>query len=169
MNCEKCHIEMEERKVTLQNPYRYDLSGLSNVYLAGITVRTCSTCKAAVPVIPRIAELHKVIAHALARKPTLLRGEEIRFLRKHGGFPAQKFAALLGVSPEHFSRVENGHYPSLSKSADRLARAIATTASDGETARDILLRIANELERKGQVAEQLPLFSLEQNHWKAAA
>jgi putative zinc finger/helix-turn-helix YgiT family protein len=169
MYCEKCQIEMEGRKATVQHPYAYDLSGLRNIFLAGILVRVCPRCHAEVPVIPRIAELHRVIARALVSKPALLNGEEIRFLRKQAGFPAQKFAALLGVSPEHLSRFENGHYLSLSKSADRLARAIATVANDGETARDVLLKIANELEKKGQMAEQRPLFSLEQNHWKAAA
>ena len=127
MYCEQCQIEMVERKATVKHPYTYDLSGLSNVRLVGITVYTCPRCGVTSPVIPRIEELHQVIARALVRKPSMLSGEEIRFLRKHAGFPAKKFAALLGVAPEHLSRVENGHRESLSASADRLVRAIATT------------------------------------------
>jgi transcriptional regulator with XRE-family HTH domain len=89
--------------------------------------------------------LHQELARALARKPSFLSGEEIRFLRKHAGFPAQQFAALLGVSPEHLSRVENGHTSTLGSSTDRLARAIATIATNGEEARRILLRIADQV------------------------
>jgi DNA-binding transcriptional regulator YiaG len=160
---------MVENKATVQNPYRYDLSGLSNVYLAGIVVRICPRCNAEVPVIPRIAELHREIARALVRKPAPLDGEEIRFLRKQAGFPAQKFATLLGVTPEHLSRVENGHITSLGTSTDRLARAIATLASDETTAKEMLLKIADELEKKDQATEQRPIFRLEQNHWRMAA
>lgn len=145
MNCDTCHMAMGVRKATRQKPYRYDLSGLSNVSLVGITVRTCPQCGGEVPVIPRIAELHDVLARSLIQKPTLLSGEEIRFLRKHEGFPAQKFAVLLGITPEHLSRVENGHTNNLGTSADRLARAIATIVKDGETAREVLLQIADQL------------------------
>lgn len=169
MRCDECQIAMEEREATVESPYAYGLSGLSNVFLAGITVHTCPRCGVESPVIQRIAELHQVIARVLAQKPASLRGDEIRFLRKHAGFPARKFAALLGVTPEHLSRVENGHTKSLGESADRLARAIATIAKDGEEARDILLKIADELESAHPKTERKPLFKLEKKHWKAAA
>ncbi len=171
MNCDTCDMAMRERKATRQKPYRYDLSGLSNVSLVGITMHTCPQCGGEVPVIPRIAELHDVLARSLIQKPTLLNGEEIRFLRKHEGFPAQKFAALLGITPEHLSRVENGHTSNLGTSADRLARAIATIAKDGEAAREVLLQIAEQL-AEPQRPVQSPrsyFLKLEQQHWKAAA
>jgi putative transcriptional regulator len=160
---------MKERKTTTQVPYQYDLSGLSNVYLVGITVRTCPNCKAETPVIPRIAELHRILAHALVHKPAPLTGKEVRFLRKQEGFPAQKFAALLAITPEHLSRFENGHTPTLGASTDRLARAIATIVKDGEAAREILLQMAEDLEKKPpRPSTTKHLVKLEQNRWKAA-
>jgi len=168
MLCEDCRMEMVERKATMKEPYHYDVSGLSNVYLAGIMVQRCPRCKEESPLIPRIEELHRTIARALIHKPGVLSGEEIRFLRKQAGFPAQKFAALLGIRPEHLSRVENGRTASFGTPTDRLARAIATTANDGEDAREILLKVADTLERKGRKGEHKPLFKLEQNHWRAA-
>lgn len=169
MRCEQCQSEMRERKATVKDPYHYDLSGLSNVYLAGITVQYCQRCNIEAPIIPRIEDLHREITRVLVHKPTALKGEEIRFLRKQVGFPAQKFAALLGVTPEHLSRVENGHTASLGKPADRLARTIATKVNDGESVREILLKIADELEQERQTEKENPLFELEQNRWRAAA
>lgn len=169
MLCEECHLEMVERKATGKAPYHYDVSGLSHVYLAGIVVQRCPRCRAESPAIPRIAELHQAIARALIHKPGVLHGEEIRFLRKHAGFPARQFAALLGIRPAHLSRVENGHTVSFGPPTDRLARAIATTANGGEDAREMLLTMADNLERKGRKGALTPLFTLEQNHWRVAA
>jgi len=155
---------------TVEAPYFYDLSGLRNAYLAGILVRQCPRCHAESPVIPRIAELHRVMARHLVHKPGLLRGDEIRFLRKHAGFPARKFAALLGVDPSHLSRVENGHIRALGPTADRLARAVAAATLDWKTARETLLRVAAEIEEKSlREARQLPLFRLVRNRWQTAA
>lgn len=161
---------MRERKATPQEPYRDEFSGLSNLYLTGITVRYCPECGVESPLIPRVEALHRELARTLVHKSSLLRGEEVRFLRKHAGFPAQKFAALLGISPEHLSRVENGHTSTLGSSTDRLARAIATIATDGEEAREILLRIADQVEKPARKQSSgKRLLSLERNRWKAAA
>lgn len=168
MLCEDCQMEMVERKATVKAPYHYDVSGLSHVYLAGIVVQRCPRCKEESPAIPRTEELHRAIARALIHKPGVLRGEEIRFLRKQAGFPAQNFAALLGIRPEHLSRVENGRTASFGPPTDRLARAIATTANNREDVREILLKVADTLEQKGRRARHNPLFTLKQNHWSIA-
>ncbi len=160
---------MAERQATPQRPYRYRLSGLSSVALAGIVVRHCPQCRAEQPVIPRIAELHRAIALDLVRKPGLLEGEEVRFLRKWAGFPARKFAALLGVSPEHLSRIENGQTASFGAPTDRLARAAAVAGRDIEAARDILLRVTDMIDRKRRRVAKPLVFRLERNRWKAAA
>ena len=57
------------RKATKERLYEYTLSGLSNVYLTGITVYTCPVCEAEGPVIPKIDQLHDSIAAALIKKP----------------------------------------------------------------------------------------------------
>jgi transcriptional regulator with XRE-family HTH domain len=151
---------------TQKAPYQYSLSGLKNVYLSGIVVHECPDCRAALPVIPRVEELHDLIARDLASKRGLLSGDEIKFLRKNAGFPAAKFAALLGVDPAHLSRIENGHTDALGESADRLARAIAMIAKDGDAAREVLLEMADEMEAREPLRkprhkpDQRPLFRL---------
>jgi len=74
----------------------------------------------------------------LIEKNGPLVGEEIRFLRKNVGFSGTQFAALIEVRPETLSRAENGH-TTLSATVDKMVRAIAEAASDGEQVRDLLL------------------------------
>jgi transcriptional regulator with XRE-family HTH domain len=170
MTCEHCSVGMVKRETTVRAPYRYPLSGLTHLRLAGIAVFRCPACGDERPVIPRIGELHRVVARLLVRKPGRLTAEEIRFLRKHAGFPGYKFAKLLGVSPAYLSRVENRRRGALSATADRLARAISVAATDGEATREALLQLADQLGRKVVARPvQLPLFRLTGNAWRKAA
>jgi len=77
--CEVCGQAMVTKKATMADPYRYEMSGLDNVFLAGIEVGRCGKCDARVPVIPKIEQLHKAIAKYLVFKKDLLSGKEIRF------------------------------------------------------------------------------------------
>ena len=80
----------------------------------------------------------------------------------------------MGVDPSHLSRVENGHTESLGETADRLARAIAVIARDGDAARDVLLRMADDVgkealpERPGKKA-QTPVYKMEKKRWLRVA
>jgi len=172
-NCCECRSLVIRRILTVQKPYHYDVSGLKDVYLAGITVEYCPKCNTEAPVIPRIAELHAVIAKSLVDKPTLLTGEELRFLRKWAGFPAKQFAALLRIDASHLSRVENGKTRHLGAPVDKLARAMAMAAIDKEFTKEILLHIAERMiqEKKGKRAgaSRVPVFKLVSNRWNKAA
>jgi transcriptional regulator with XRE-family HTH domain len=97
----------------------------------------------------------------------MLKGSEIRFLRKHAGLPAREFAKLVGVSAEHLSRIENGHTDSLGKPTDRLVRALTLTAKDGREARTTLLSIADGLKKgtKGGKREH-PSYALRRQGWQ---
>ena len=139
MQCDICEEDMKSRKATSETPYHYDLSGLENVFLVGITVYTCQHCDIKIPEIPRVTELNQTIAETLANKPTLLTGPEIRFLRNRAGFSAKKFAALLNVTSEHLSRIENNNSQGIGGAADKLAR-VATV--DGEQVREFLSRLS---------------------------
>jgi transcriptional regulator with XRE-family HTH domain len=174
MECDYCHVDMSEKQATMANPYRYTLSGLKDVCLAGIVVYECPRCGVVAPVIPRIAELHDVIARALVKEPRPLRGDEVRFLRKAAAFPARKFASLLGITPQHLSRIENGHTATLGRAADRLARFIAIKARDGEDAREVFMQVADRLEQEAQkkvvMADTSACFELKRGSgWKEAA
>ncbi len=102
---------------------------------------------------------------------TLLTGDELRFLRKHAGFPAARFAALLGVSAAHLSRFENGHAGNnLGAPADRLARALVAAASAGEDLRTVLLDRAGPVGRRTKRPKPvLATFRLVRNRWRHSA
>lgn len=162
--CESCAGSITVRKTTKDRPYHYTISGLDNVFLVGIDVEECEACKIQEPIIPKLPELHQIIAKELLRKEELLAGNEIRFLRKNAGIPAKRFAALIQQSPEHLSRVENGKTENLGPTADKLARAVISAANESEDVRKLLLEIAD-----GHINAKQTVYSLEEDHWKLAA
>ena len=109
MNCGYCKAEMKKRRATRDDPYCYRQSRLRELFLHGIDVYVCPTGHEEAPIIPRVTQLYTSLADEITKRPGLLRGDEIRFLRKQAGLAAQDFAQLIGVTPEHLSRVENGH------------------------------------------------------------
>jgi transcriptional regulator with XRE-family HTH domain len=175
VGCEECGGRTVLHHATVENPYPYEeLSGLKGVGLAGISVQRCVKCGAESPIIPRIGELHRLIVTGLVNKPAALAGDEIRFLRKNAGFPARKFAALIGIDPSHLSRVETGKTRRLGPSTDVLARAVVLAESrGGDAARDILLDVAKRAQLRKQEAKrarlgrQPLLFRLQGNRWAA--
>jgi putative zinc finger/helix-turn-helix YgiT family protein len=101
--------------------YRYTESGLPNVVLLGVNVRRCPKCGEVELLLPRVAELHRVIARAVVHKPARLTGAEVRFLRKHLGWSGTDFAEHMGVDPTTVSAWENDR-KQLGPSSDRLLR-----------------------------------------------
>jgi len=169
MRCDECQGTMAARVATEERPYLYTLSGLHGVGLVGITVWTCGTCGEQSPEVPRMGELHRLIARTLIQQPHLLRGDEVRFLRKQAGFAAGEFATLLGVDRTHLSRVENEHTPTLGETSDRLVRALVTIAMGGEADRQSLLTLARKLVKPRRRSAHPCIFALSHNHWKVAA
>lgn len=98
-----------------------DASGLSGITLVGVEVQRCTNCGELEVTIPRIKEIHRLIALTLLRKPARLTPAEIRFLRKYLGWSGKDFAAHVGVAPETVSRWEQGQ-DQMGVSADRLLR-----------------------------------------------
>ncbi|MGD0092118.1 MAG: type II TA system antitoxin MqsA family protein [Planctomycetota bacterium] len=117
MKCFECGTEMKVSRETRRDKE----SGLPNVTLKNVEVRRCLACGAEDVVIPRIEELHRLLAKALLHKPGRLTGPEVRYLRKYLGWSSEDFAACMGVVRETISRWENGHEP-MSPQAERLLR-----------------------------------------------
>lgn len=138
MNCDVCKVRARSRRATLDRPYHYGASGLGNVWLVGITTLTCERCGVTVPVLPRAAELHRVIARGLVEKPGALTGDELRFLRRSTGRMAKDFAALVCIDPATLSRMEAGAQ-AIGPATDKLARAVAATALDAKQVGRVLL------------------------------
>lgn len=109
-----------EKIATRDNPYHFQESGLSNIYLVGVRCFVYESGKV-IPEIPAIKSLLQLIARDLIEKPTALTGEEIRFLRKRLGKKQIDVAHDMGVEPETLSRCENGKQK-LGESNDKFMR-----------------------------------------------
>lgn len=175
MNCNVCNQTMKGSLATLKNPYRYTESGLEDVLLIGVKMYECPVCHETSSVISKIEELHALISIDLIATPGLLSGPQVRFLRKHAGFPAQEFAALIGVTPSHFSRFENEKLKNLGVPTDRLIRAFCYTAQTNEKGKMALQKLAallaqsSKLKGTQKLKKLAPVFKLDRNHWKSTA
>src|SRR5262249_52236287 len=160
MKCIKCGATMRVRKES----YRYDESGLKHVTLVGVEVARCPHCDNYEISIPRIEELHRLIAKLLIDKSTRFTGEEVRFLRKSLGWSGSDFAKHMGVAEEPVSRWENDAAP-IGPQADRLLRFLVaqgklTTSYPTERLQQINLRKATATRLK---------LATKQKHWMVQA
>jgi putative zinc finger/helix-turn-helix YgiT family protein len=119
MNCTECGAAMTEKAEN----YRYRECGLPSVTLIGVLIRRCNQCGDYEVAIPRVEELHRLIARALIEKQTRLTGAEVRFLRKSLGLSGPDFARRMGVTIETVSRWENDA-AAIGAQADRLLRLL---------------------------------------------
>jgi putative zinc finger/helix-turn-helix YgiT family protein len=119
MRCLQCGGKMS----TKRENYRYAACGLPNVTLVGVKVRRCAACGEHEVAIPRIDELHRVLAATVVRRTSRLSSHEVRFLRKYLGYSGVDFAKVVGVSAETVSRWENGK-ETMRPSAEKLVRML---------------------------------------------
>jgi transcriptional regulator with XRE-family HTH domain len=103
------------------------------------------------------------ISDVLVKKRGPLVGCELRYLRKFSDFASKDFAKLLGVTPEHLSRLENGAKP-LAPTLDKLSRALVA-ASRNKGVNEVLLRAP----QKGASARWFPRLTWKKDHWESAA
>jgi putative zinc finger/helix-turn-helix YgiT family protein len=102
--CTVCGATQVSERRTLDYPE----SGLDNVQLNNVPVWICANGHEEVEV-PAIGTLHSLLAELIIRKPVAMKGKEVRFLRKRVGLTAKEFSRRIGLSPEYFSQIENGH------------------------------------------------------------
>ena len=134
-------LQHVERKTVM-----YPESGLPNVQLVNVPVWICSNGHEEVEV-SAVTELHELLAHMIIRKPALLQGSEIRFLRRRGELSAKEFAGRIGISSQHLSRLENDK--NKSKILDlliRLALATLIAARDGKSFPADLVPLVDQLD-----------------------
>ncbi len=142
MKCDECGgLITTERDVVR----RYEIGGLSHVELHGVEVSMCASCGREEVAIPRIGQLHHVIAQAFVTQQRMLAPVEIRFLRKHIGLSGVDFAQRMGVARETVSRWETGATP-MGAVADRLLRLLVVTHAPTESyAVDDFLQVLNDM------------------------
>ena len=137
-NFHECH-DFVERLATPKAPYRFVDSGLPNVYLIGVRYWICKECGKQRAEIPFLKDLMVKIARAVVRQEAPLNHAEIRFLRKRLGKKSSEFAKIIGITPEHLSRLESGDTAyNTSKSADRLIRVYYSLLSGDESLKDTM-------------------------------
>ena len=76
MRCPNCGKEM----VRMEGIYPYHESGLKNVTLVNVPMYKCPACKETEVEIPRLEELHLLLAFLIVLQPDPLKGEEVRYL-----------------------------------------------------------------------------------------
>lgn len=128
MICDECGGQVE---TDAQAVRRYDMGGLPHVELHGVEVTKCNGCGKEGVAIPRLGQLHRVLADGFITQRRMLAPVEIRFLRKHIGLSAADFAQRMGVARETVSRWETGAKP-MGALADRLLRLLVVTHQPSE-------------------------------------
>lgn len=123
---------------------RYVIGGLPHVELHGVEVIKCAACGQEGIAIPRLGQLHRVLADAFVKQQRMLAPVEVRYLRKHIGLSAADFAQMMGVARETVSRWETGAQ-AMGAVADRLLRLLVLTHEPTESyAVEDLLRELND-------------------------
>jgi putative zinc finger/helix-turn-helix YgiT family protein len=125
--CPDCGEKLRVRR----QPHRYTVHKNWAITIADAEVRLCEKCGYFEVVIPKPDALHRTIAAAVIRKPTLLSGPEMAFLRSELGMNGKVLAKALGVVPESVSRWEHGVMP-ISPTIDHLLRTMVALTLDGE-------------------------------------
>jgi DNA-binding transcriptional regulator YiaG len=166
MNKHECKMHRKERRATLDDPYQFLDSGLSNIYLAGVRYWECGECNRKAAEIPALVQLMSVIARSVVMKPALLNGEEIRFLRKRLGKKSADFAELINKTPEHFSKLENDQLP-LTEDTDKLIRlTYGMLSGDQKVFAEIIAKAEEWLRSISNRHEENITFKKKSGGWK---
>lgn len=164
MNCDDCGKQVMTESNAVR---RYEIGGLPHVELHGVEVTRCEGCGKEGVAIPRIGQLHSVLAAAFVAQPRMLAPVEVRFLRKHIGLSMADFAQMMGVARETVSRWETGASP-MGAVADRLLRLFVLTHEPTECyAVDDLLRDLND-EPAPKKLSPVPLWNNHETGWTKA-
>lgn len=161
MNCFECGAEM----VSTVERYRYDESGLPNVWLENVEIHRCPECGEVEVVIPGLDTLHRVIAERLARKPTRLTGAEIRFIRKTVGWSAKDLARFMHIDPATLSRWETGK-ENAGPQSDMLVRLLFV---HHEPVRDYSVENLASIDTSNEPGEEPVALKNDSGTWMATA
>ncbi len=122
--CPSCHGPMRK---SLEDFDYTKMAGGVRVMLRKVEILRCTGCDESEVVIPRILELHRLIATDIAQVPRRLTPAEVRFLRKWLKRTGLELAALCRVTPATVSRWENGRTP-IGSTAEQLLRLLVLSS-----------------------------------------
>ena len=123
MKCDECGGPVTTERDAVR---RYVVGGVPHVELHGVEVSRCEACGKESIGIPRVGQLHRLLAQTFVKQHRMLAPVEVRFLRKHIGLSGSDFAQRMGVARETVSRWETGATP-MGAVADRLLRLLVVT------------------------------------------
>jgi transcriptional regulator with XRE-family HTH domain len=146
VDTEQQDVDIEVKMSRDLEPYQYLGSCLSHVYLVGVGYPADGRTGLLPAEIPGLPALHDALAQALLEKRACLTGDELRFLRKRLRMPSKEFAALVGLTSEQYSRVENG--ATVRPTVDRLVRLLY--AAMMKLPADLLEGVARAARTEGQ-------------------
>lgn len=162
MKCDECGGPLTTERKAVR---RYDIGGLPHVELHGVEVRRCPKCGKEDVAIPRIGQLHRVLADHFVKQQRMLAPIEIRFLRKHVGLSAADLADIMGVARETVSRWETGAQQ-MGAVADRLLRLIVVNHEPAESyAVEDLLRELTDTPAPDELAS-VPMRNSKDAGWR---
>lgn len=149
----------------MSKAYHYTESGLDYVYLNNGFVKKKTPYGEAVS-IENVEELHKAIGISIARSPSQITPEEIRFLRVEMGVSQKALGHWMDVSDQAIARWEKGK-SDIPGPAIRLLKLLYLHFVDQESnVRDICERMA-ELDQQEPVTKKK--FEDIEGHWQLAA
>lgn len=145
-------------------PFQYRACGLDNVYLrSGYHERRVGD--EVFVSVQDADELHEAIAEHLVLRRKVLRGQEVRFLRKFLGFTQADCGDALGVSDQSIARYEKDQ-TGLEGSTDRLFRLIVLGKLTGKLDP---MEILEEIRQSDSVSSDDMVLERSDDHWKVAA
>ena len=153
--CGECGEPM--RRVARTVPYPE--SGLENVLLHNVPVWECVNGHQDLQ-IPAVEQLHQLIAEIVVTQPAPLKGRDVRYLRKHLGYSAREFSAIVGMNHVHLSRLENDRRP-MPRKFDVLIRLFGAQALSERSKRQFPLSLIKVLEH---LEASLDMADLELEH-----
>lgn len=163
---ERCCLCNGSLDVIKDKPYQYSECGL-DVVLYGITQYACPACGETFASLPNVQDLHRCIGRDIClNKKALLKADEIIFLRKDLHLKGKDMAATLGVTPETYSRWENGKKV-IGDPHDRLLRSIYMSyAADKQGCSDMsTINLFKAFPSKRKEIAQPTTISLNPQEW----
>ena len=117
--CLECGSPMREST----EAHKFTVTRKWAITIADAKVYACPKCGEREVSIHRPEALERTIATELIKKPALLSGDEVTFLRNCLAMKGRQLAKELGIQHETLSRYETGFYK-MNPTVDRLIRAM---------------------------------------------
>ncbi len=156
----KCSMCGSDRMKSSVGNHRFDFGLDEKVTLVGIPIDRCLDCGEEAYGIPRMNELFRVVAKAVASKQDRLTPKEVTFIREHLELENDALAELMGISLEQVRRWQREKGTPIPMAAERLLRTLVLGRADIAT----LLQMATR-DRKPFRSRVLPV----DDHWEVAA